>query len=513
MNILRKKIYENWFFIFPVLFAIYPVIFLYSNNVEDLLFSQLYVPVVMAFAGTILCWALLSILTKDPLKAGLITTLFIFIFFSYGILIDWLVSLNLFAIKHRYILPIVLFIAAYSGYSVSLIKNRELMINVGKILTVAVTILLLINLLNVIPLEFKKIQYTNQKNIYIGNQFVGNQSDEFPDIYYIILDEYASSDTIQEIWGYDNSEFENHLKSEGFYIARNSTVRYPITELSLDASLNMEYPGPKISPQEFNTVILNDQIESYLGYPMIDEYKKIRENKVVSYLKSKNYTIIVLDGLYSAKPAVGLMNADFHYNYILEKKVPLIDDFSFMILDNSILKPFIFLFEMDNVISSNDMSRYSTQYILSKIVNIPQIKGPKFVFVHLMIPHTPFIFDQNGYRVNPDNKVNWRDKQYYLNQYIYTNNKISSVVDEILSKSDVPPIIILQSDHGPRPFIAAKEDQTLDIPVIDMNKIFNAYYLPDGGNVSVYQNISPVNSFRVIFNHYFNENFSRMEDA
>ena len=41
------------------------------------------------------------------------------------------------------------------------------------------------------------------------------------------------------------------------------------------------------------------------------------------------------------------------------------------------------------------------------------------------------------------------DKKNYINSLIFTNNKIDSIVDEILSNSYEPPIIILQSDHGP----------------------------------------------------------------
>jgi len=43
-------------------------------------------------------------------------------------------------------------------------------------------------------------------------------------------------------------------------------------------------------------------------------------------------------------------------------------------------------------------------------------------------------------------------------------------------------------------------------------KILNAYYLPDGGSEAIYPAISPVNTFRTIFNRYFGGNLPLLED-
>ena len=43
--------------------------------------------------------------------------------------------------------------------------------------------------------------------------------------------------------------------------------------------------------------------------------------------------------------------------------------------------------------------------------------------------------------------------------------------------------------------------------------IFNALYLPGNNKNYLYKSISPVNNFRLIFNSYFNENFSLLPDS
>jgi len=45
----------------------------------------------------------------------------------------------------------------------------------------------------------------------------------------------------------------------------------------------------------------------------------------------------------------------------------------------------------------------------------------------------------------------------------------------------------------------------------DMFKILNAYYMP-GHTAQLYPGISPVNSFRVILNAYFNANMPLLND-
>jgi hypothetical protein len=76
------------------------------------------------------------------------------------------------------------------------------------------------------------------------------------------------------------------------------------------------------------------------------------------------------------------------------------------------------------------------------------------------------------------------------------------VVDQLLATSKTPPIIVIQGDHGGTYW--KRPDQRM--------KILNAYYLPGAGNV-LYPSISPVNTFRIIFNTYFGQEFPLLPDV
>jgi len=83
-------------------------------------------------------------------------------------------------------------------------------------------------------------------------------------------------------------------------------------------------------------------------------------------------------------------------------------------------------------------------------------------------------------------------------------------VNDILSHSTKPPVIILQGDHGPSSTL--KWENPNKIGLMERFSILNAYYLPSGGSAKLFEGISPVNTFRTILNHYFGTNYKILKD-
>jgi len=154
--------------------------------------------------------------------------------------------------------------------------------------------------------------------------------------------------------------------------------------------------------------------------------------------------------------------------------------------------------------------------ILCTFSELPKVKDrisqPIYVYAHMMIPHGPYVFDADGNSVtyDPTNIDQSTKKKFYLEQLKFTNKKIIETIDTILSKSQKQPIIIIQSDHGERTGIDW-DNPTNEMIKQGLNNL-NAYYLPNGVENSLYDTISPVNIFRIIFNEYFNANFELLDD-
>jgi hypothetical protein len=138
-------------------------------------------------------------------------------------------------------------------------------------------------------------------------------------------------------------------------------------------------------------------------------------------------------------------------------------------------------------------------YTLEKLKydEVPAMQGPKFIYAHIIAPHPPFVFSANG-DFEPRSEA---DNQGYINQLLYVNQQVEEIVKGIIDHAAVPPVIIIQGDHG----INGKDPQR-------RMKILNAYYLPGGGKDLLYPAISPVNTFRVVLDSYLGGNLDLLPD-
>ena len=90
------------------------------------------------------------------------------------------------------------------------------------------------------------------------------------------------------------------------------------------------------------------------------------------------------------------------------------------------------------------------------------------------------------------------------------NVKLKRAIDTILVRSKRPTIIILQGDHGPGSMLDWKSAANTNMP--ERLSILSAYYFPDKQYDLLYDKITPVNTFRLIFHQYFGEAIGRFED-
>lgn len=102
---------------------------------------------------------------------------------------------------------------------------------------------------------------------------------------------------------------------------------------------------------------------------------------------------------------------------------------------------------------------------------------------------------------------------------------MQSIADDITKKSKRPAIIIFQSDEGP--YLPTKYFPSEQYPKKSPERSFkihsgilNAIYLPEtknGKNLDALKEKfskgwTPVNTFRLIFNHYFGTEYKMLED-
>ena len=92
-----------------------------------------------------------------------------------------------------------------------------------------------------------------------------SESDENPDVYFIIADGYAGQNELNNILKYDNTAFLNKLKKRGFHIASNSKSNYNLTPYSLASTFKMNYlklNSIKENPKDLNYCFKNIKFKS-----------------------------------------------------------------------------------------------------------------------------------------------------------------------------------------------------------------------------------------------------------
>jgi hypothetical protein len=156
-----------------------------------------------------------------------------------------------------------------------------------------------------------------------------------------------------------------------------------------------------------------------------------------------------------------------------------------------------------------------------QLAQLPDSAGPLFVFAHLVLPHEPYIFNADCSHRTPlwprtaaeSNEPEARTA--YVEQIQCTNSKLLQVISELLERSETPPIVILQADHGNgrlggefATLHGASREQ-----IEERIDPFAAYYLPGHAEGVVYDSITPVNVLPRIFNHYFHADIQLQPDA
>ena len=297
-----------------------------------------------------------------------------------------------------------------------------------------------------------------------------------PDIYYIILDEYAGLESLENNLEFDNSKFYSQLSDRNFFIPSKSYSNYPYTLFSIPSSLNMQYLN------FFSKNIENESEESGTIKETLDN------NLVMRNLKSNGYHIV---SFFAGNEAIGSEN----------------------LIDEKICGQNFYINNYLGSLFPSKLLEEKRTGILCTFEKISEISEktskPIFVFAHMSIPHKPFVFDENGNPIDQDLQ-DYSQKELYLEQLKFANEMTIITIDKILSNSERASIIIIQSDHGERTEVNWSEPTEAMI-LQGLNNL-NAYYVPEGNETNLYDGISPVNTFRVIFNDYFNSNFELLED-
>ena len=322
-----------------------------------------------------------------------------------------------------------------------------------------------------------------------------------PDIYYIVLDAYARTDVLNDLFGFDNAAFTEYLLEKGFVIPVDNHSNYASTELSITSTLNMQY---------IQTLLPDGEGWPYwwLLSPLIED------STVDTALAGVGYqsVAVAVDWEVTNNQAVDI--------YLKPKPVRL-NEFEKLLIQTSPLKLFSPVLRQFTLLNTYASHRELIDFAFTSLAEIPEIEGPTFTFTHITAPHPPFVFDAEGLPITPSYAYSFFDgnlfpgtqEQYktgYVDQLQAINQQLESTIDAILEKSETPPIIIIMGDHGSR--LGADFIDPANTCIQEGFSNFAAFYLPNLDGDTVPSDITSVNVFRLILDQYFGAELGMLEN-
>ncbi len=500
-NAFLSKTFNRPYAFHSLFFSLYFILFLISHNVEQIFsvttLSEILLVVFAALFISFICLLVFSIIFRNIRKSGLFVTIFISLFFLFGHVGILLSNVNILGVDFGYDVTrirIYLWIIIVSFFLLFFIKKEFVLIT--KFLNLFSIVLLSMVTINISIYKFNdyKFEKNTKPKSSETKQFKSTNiiSKYKPDIYYIILDGYPHNTTLEGFYNFNNNAFLDSLKNKGFYIVNRARSNYALTGFSLASALRMNY--------------VNDVAKNYINISNNSSslFEFIKNNEVMKFLKQKGYKTIHIDGDSTATRRNEYADLEITCGFSSE--------FRMLLVRSTVLD----FYEKRGKI--NLVSKDSAKGILcafNQLSEIPKIDGPTFVFAHIMAPHPPFWFTKNGeLRKNVEMSLHfgntWKDKEHFVENLQFTNNKALELVDNILSRSKEPPVIILQGDHGSGSL--EEWDKPSKRFLQERMRILNAIYLPKNIKSNLYDSLTPVNTFRLIFNSVFSEKFEILED-
>ena len=301
-----------------------------------------------------------------------------------------------------------------------------------------------------------------------------------PDIYYIVPDAYGRADFLEDEFGFDNSTFLDALRGRGFRIEEDALSHYPVTYLSMAATLDMDYV---VEPSE-----------DALRGGRRPFYDRLRGGSTLHRrLEIEGYKhVSAPPGTWSGTECSGV--EDLCIEPVSRRWLGgLLGEVEWELAHLTPVGEVIDVYFTDSFQRPFADPSHAVRTVLQADLN-----APAFVQIHLMQSHTPFIFDRDCRPTPPEthNLRRWAraDRMGYIEAIECTNKQILNAVDLM----DDDAIVVILADHGPAFTLGLTTpfEQWTDRTLRERYSVLHAYRLPRA--CQDMPPASPVNVFRVI---------------
>lgn len=495
------------------LIGLYPILTLAAENAEEIVsLSEIGFSVALTLTVTGIAWVGSGFVTRERTRRGVLAFVGVVFFGWFGVYESTLRALGWAGAAAESWIVFAAWVAAAGAAAFLIARRAPPMERAARFLTSVSAILI------VFPL-FALARAPRSPPAGVEARPAvprGDTAEAGPDVYLIVLDKYTGATPLADHYGFDNNPFLDSLRARGFAVPTRARANYVHTTQALASMLNW-------------THLLD--VADDVGTDRRDRtplYRMIQDNRAWQYLEARGYEYVFFPTPY--RGTTRSPHADVH---IPEPFAPSIEFGQAWLLHTAVAPAVSWLC---SAVGCEDRtsgrfpyppeSADQLEWKLDRLAELASRPGPKFVFAHLLLPHEPLVFRADCSQRPPLWEPDVGDvdsvaaKRAYVEQIECLDRMLLETVDSILARSESPPIILLQSDHGhgrividPMRNLTVRLSELTDAQVEERISIFAAYHLPEGGDALVYDSITPVNVFPIVLRHYFGEAAPQLEDA
>ncbi len=326
-----------------------------------------------------------------------------------------------------------------------------------------------------------------------------------PDIWHLVFDRYASLETLDRVYNFDNKPFLSTLEDKGFSVAPGAAANYQRTAHSLASTLNMDYLGALTTHA------------GKISSDWMPVYEALHNHRMGRLFTQWGYSFHHFGSWWNPTRYNRLASDNHNFRDMPESLRALIFQSLFGRLGS------MDIISWPYVNGRNDQCK-RIHFQFDTLRELADKNEKKYVFAHILLPHPPFVVDAKGACKSLAQSVATSRTKNYTDQLVYANNQILQLIEHI-RKGKRPAIIILQSDEGPWPKRYAGNEHLIGRDVTgvkwknasrrSLREKTQILYAISGPNLPknwLQPNETPINLYRRLLNNYYGLNLPMLPE-
>ncbi|MBX3562566.1 MAG: hypothetical protein KF780_12240 [Sphingomonas sp.] len=258
--------------------------------------------------------------------------------------------------------------------------------------------------------------------------FAGQAEADSPDVWHIVFDRYAGSETLRGVYGYDNEPFLDALRARGFVVGTGNHANYQRTAHSLASALNGDYLD----------TLADDVAQQNDWVPL---YRAMTGNRALRFFRAQGYETVFAGSWWNPTRRSALADRNVNYRALPELARVVLDESAPGFVLRQAGLPF------------GDTRTDQCRRAPRKFAALRELAGEggrKYVFAHFLVPHPPFVLNADGScrSLAAASAASRRDN--YVAQLQYANREALRLIDAIRA-GPRPAVIVIHADEGPWP--------------------------------------------------------------